>query len=85
MRGTTGLLKEVMGQIGEAHHVLHHLSDLLVPLIPWGLRVNVQIVNEERNMPAMAFVPGLLDHHQYAKVVWWDVAPHSKESAAPCG
>jgi hypothetical protein len=39
--GTTGSLKEVTGQIGEAHHVLHQLSNLLVPLVPRGAEVNV--------------------------------------------
>ena len=81
--GTAGSLKEVTGQIGEAHHVLHHLSNLLVPLVPWGTEVDVQIADEERNMPARAFVPGLLDRCQRAKVVRWDVAPHSKKSTAP--
>ena len=79
---TAGLLKEVMGQIGEAHDVLHHLCNLLVPLVPWGAEVNIQIAEEERNMPARAFDPGLLNCRQRAQVVQWDVTSHSKKLAA---
>ena len=63
---------------------IHHLSNLLVPLVPWGTEVNVQITNEERNMPARAFVPGLLDRCQRDMVVRWDVTSHSKEPTASC-
>ena len=82
--GTAGSLKEVMGQIGKAHHVLHHLSNLLVSLVPWGAEVNVQIAEEERNMPTRAFVPDFLNRRHCAQVVRWDVASHSEISAAPC-
>jgi hypothetical protein len=54
--GTAGSLTEMSGQIGEAHHVLHHLGNLLVPLDPWGTEVDVQIAKEEGDMPARAFV-----------------------------
>ena len=81
---TAGSLKEMTGQIGEAHDVLHHLSNLLVPLAPWGTEVNVQIAEEERNMPTRAFVSGLLDCRHCAQVVRWDVASHSKKLAASC-
>ena len=54
-------LKEVTGQIGEAHNVLHQFSNLLVSLVPWGAEVNVQVAKEDGGMPAWAFVPGLLD------------------------
>ena len=81
--GTVGLVKEVMGQIGKAHHVLHHFSNLLVSLVPWGMEVNVQIAEEERNMPARAFVLDFLDRRRCAQVVWWDVASHSKKLAVP--
>jgi hypothetical protein len=77
--GTAGSLTEMSGQIGEAHHVLHHLGNLLVPLVPWGMEVDVHIAKEEGDMPVRAFVPGLLDCRQRAEVVWWDVAPHSKK------
>ena len=82
--GTAGLLLEVSGQIGKAHHVLHYLSNLLVPLIPWGAKVNVQIAEEERNMPTRALVPGLLNRRCCAQVVRRDVASHSKKLAASC-
>jgi hypothetical protein len=58
---TTGSLKEVTGQIGEAHHILNHFSDLLVSLIPWGAEVDVQVAEEDGGMPARAFVPDLFD------------------------
>jgi hypothetical protein len=82
--GTAGSLLEVTGQIGKAHHVLHYLSNLLIPLVPWGAEVDIQIAEEERNMPTRAFVPGLLDRCCCAQVVWWDVASHNKNLAASC-
>ena len=54
------------GQIGEAHHVLHQLGDLLVSLVPWGAKINVQVAEEEGGMPVRAFVPSLLDRRQRA-------------------
>ena len=42
------------GQIGEAHHVLHQLGDLLVSLVPWGAKINVQVAEEEGGMPVRA-------------------------------
>jgi hypothetical protein len=57
---------EMTGQIGEAHHVFHQLGDLLVSLVPWGTKINVQVAKEEGDMPVRAFVPGLFDCRQRA-------------------
>ncbi len=73
---------EMSGQIGDAHHVLHHLGNLLVPLVLWGTEVDVHIAKEEGDMPARAFIPDLFDRRQRAEVIWWDVAPHSKKLVA---
>jgi hypothetical protein len=41
LHGTLRLLMEVLGQIGEAHHVLHHLHNLLISLVSGGVYIDV--------------------------------------------
>jgi hypothetical protein len=36
LHGTTGSLMEVLGQIGQAHHVLDHFGNFLISLVPRG-------------------------------------------------
>jgi hypothetical protein len=42
---TTGLLKEVFGQVGQPTDVLHHFSNPLVSLIPGGTKIDIEISN----------------------------------------
>jgi hypothetical protein len=80
--GTSGLLTEILGQIGQAHHVLNHLGNFLISLVPRGSEIDVQITKEDGGMPARALVPSPLDCCQCALVVQWAVATHSEKLLA---
>ncbi len=47
---TTGLLKEVFGQVGQPTDVLHHFSDPLVSPIPGGAKIDIEVSDEEGGM-----------------------------------
>jgi hypothetical protein len=58
-RQPTGSLKEVFGEVAQAHHILHRLGDLFVSVVPRGAQVDVQITKEEGGVPCRALAPGL--------------------------
>ena len=60
-RQPTGSLKEMFGEVAQAHHVLYRLGNLLVSVVPRGAQVDVQIAKEEEGVSCRALVPGLYD------------------------
>ncbi len=58
---TTGLLKEMFGQVGQPTDVLHHFSNLLISPIPGGTKIDVEVSNEEGGMSFWSFVEGPFD------------------------
>jgi hypothetical protein len=53
-----GSLMDMFGQIGQAHHVLNHFSNLLVSsCIPQG----AEVAKEDGGVPSWALISGLLD------------------------
>ena len=57
----TGSVTEVSGEVAQAHLVLHRLGDLLVPVVPGGAQVDVQVTKKEGGVPFRALAPGLHD------------------------
>ncbi len=60
-RVTVGSLTEVFGQVGQPTDVLHHFSNPLISLVPWGTKIDIKISNEEGGMPFWTLVEGLFD------------------------
>ncbi len=69
-------LLELARHVNEAHYVTHLFCNKLIALIPWGLKFDVQIAKQDRNMPLGVLVPGGLDVCQRCKIFQWDVASH---------
>jgi hypothetical protein len=60
-RVTAGLLIEVFGQVSHPTDTLHHFSNLLIPLVLWGTKIDVEISNEEGGMPFWTLVKGMFN------------------------
>jgi hypothetical protein len=56
-----GSLKEVFGEVAQAHRILYRLSNLFVSVVPWGAQVDIQVAKKEGGVPRGALVPGLDD------------------------
>ncbi len=69
-------LLELARHVDEAHNVTHLFCDKLIALVPRGGEFDVQIAEQDRNVPLGALVPCGLDVCQCRKIVRWDVASH---------
>jgi hypothetical protein len=67
-------LLELAGHVDEAHNVTHLFCNKLIALVPRGGEFDVQIAEQDRNVPLGALVPCGLDVCQCRKIVRWDVA-----------
>jgi hypothetical protein len=76
LRPCSAALLELAGHVDKAHNVTHLFCDKLIALVPWGGEFDVQIAEQDRNVPLGALVPCGLDVCQRYKIVRWDVASH---------